>query len=177
MTARLVNGGLAVKPYLAEYVGTTPTHTQEWPSLGFKPQNLEIIKQGMVNAVNGPHGTAGGSKIKIEGQEMGGKTGTAQVKRITMAERAAGVKNENLPWHLRHHALFVCYAPIDKPKYACAVIVEHGVGGALAAAPIGRDLLIMSQQRDPASRPAAVPAAVTPPRATVPPQIQKQEEK
>lgn len=176
MTSRLVNGGLAVKPYLAEYVGTTPTHAQEWPSLGFKPQHLEIIKQGMSDVVNGPRGTAGGSRITIEGMEMGGKTGTAQVKRITMAERAAGIKNENLPWHLRHHALFVCYAPVANPRYACAVIVEHGVGGSLAAAPIGKDLLIMAQQRDPAARPAIVPVAEEPvPRPVPQPPVSKQE--
>jgi penicillin-binding protein 2 len=81
---------------------------------------------------------------------MGGKTGTAQVKRITKQERAAGIKNETLAWKYRHHALFVGYAPIDNPRYVCSVVVEHGGGGSAVAAPIARDLLLMAQKRNPA---------------------------
>ncbi|MDB5490875.1 MAG: mrdA [Micavibrio sp.] len=176
MTSRLVNGGKAVKPHLAEYIGGKQTFPEEWPKLGFKPQHLQIIIEGMVAAVNEPHGTALGSKIKIEGMEMGGKTGTAQVKRITMAERAAGVKNENLPWHLRHHALFVGFAPVGNPRYACSVIVEHGVGGGLAAAPIGRDLLLMTQQRDPAAKEIATPNMPIKPIPAQTPQVPKERE-
>lgn len=162
MMSRLVNGGLAVKPRLAEYVGQE-FHLETAPQkLGFKKQNLDLVKEGMISAVNMPHGTALGSRITIEGQEMGGKTGTAQVARITADQRARGVKNQDLPWHLRHHALFVGYAPIANPRYACTVIVEHGVGGASAAAPIAKDLLIMAQQRSPATKPGILPKGVTP---------------
>ena len=74
---------------------------------------------------------------------MAGKTGTSQVRIITAAERAAGVTaNEQLPWNRRDHALFVCYAPYDNPKYAVAQIVEHGGGGSAVAAPIARDILL-----------------------------------
>jgi hypothetical protein len=74
---------------------------------------------------------------------MAGKTGTSQVRIITAAERAAGVtKNEQLPWNRRDHALFVAYAPFDSPRYAIALIVEHGGGGSAAAAPIARDILL-----------------------------------
>ena len=74
---------------------------------------------------------------------MAGKTGTSQVRIITAAERAAGVtRNEQLPWRRRDHALFVCYAPYDRPKYAVAQIVEHGGGGSAVAAPIARDILL-----------------------------------
>ena len=100
-----------------------------------------------------PGGTAYSQRISEPGMEMGGKTGTSQVKRITKAERAAGIKQESLPWHFRHHALFVGYAPLTNPRYAAAVVVEHGVGGSSAAAPIVRDLLLLAQQRDPASKP------------------------
>ncbi len=65
----------------------------------------------------------------------GGKTGTSQVRNITAAERARGVfRNEDLPWERRDHALFVCFAPLDAPRYAVAVVVEHGGGGSTAAA-------------------------------------------
>ena len=74
---------------------------------------------------------------------MAGKTGTSQVRIITAAERAAGVtKNEQLPWNRRDHALFVAYAPYDRPRYAIAQIVEHGGGGSAVAAPIARDILM-----------------------------------
>lgn len=74
---------------------------------------------------------------------IAGKTGTSQVRRITTAERARGVtRNEDLPWERRDHALFVCFAPYDRPRYAVSVIVEHGGGGSKVAAPIARDLMI-----------------------------------
>src|SRR5690606_9205208 len=94
-----------------------------------------------------------GARIQEEGLELAGKTGTAQVRRITMAERAAGVpKNEQLPWRRRDHALVVAYAPVHKPRYACAVVVEHGGGGSAVAAPIARDILLEPQRRDPSGR-------------------------
>jgi penicillin-binding protein 2 len=74
---------------------------------------------------------------------VAGKTGTSQVRNITAQERALGVtKNEDLPWDRRDHALFVCFAPFDKPKYAVSVVVEHGGGGSKAAAPIARDVMM-----------------------------------
>jgi penicillin-binding protein 2 len=84
---------------------------------------------------------------------MAGKTGSAQVRRITMAERATGVrKNEALPWKQRDHALFVAFAPVHEPRYACAVVIEHGGGGGQYAGPIARDIMIETQRRDPARR-------------------------
>ncbi len=83
---------------------------------------------------------------------FGGKTGTAQVKRITEREREMGITQEQLPWHLRHHALFVGFGPVDNPRYACAVIVEHGQGGGMTAGPVARDLLLEVMKRDPSRR-------------------------
>lgn len=153
MTARIVNGGKAVKPWLTGYIGSERVQHDVWESLDINPKHLEIVMRGMNLVVNNQRGTAYGSRIVEEGMAMGGKTGTAQVKRITMQERAAGVRNEDLAWHFRHHALFVGYAPIGNPRYACSVVVEHGVGGSKAAAPVAHDLLLMAQQRDPASKP------------------------
>lgn len=154
MVARIVNGGRAISPTLTAAIGDNQeTLKTKWPDLGINPANLAIVGEGMYRVVNAGNGTAARSKITEEGMEMGGKTGTSQVKRITLAERAAGVKNEDLPWKYRHHALFVGYAPVAEPRYACAVIVEHGGGGSSAAAPLAKDLMLMTQQRDPASRP------------------------
>ena len=76
---------------------------------------------------------------------MAGKSGTSQVRNITAAERARGVsRNEDLPWERRDHALFVAFAPYDKPRYAVSVLVEHGGGGSTAAAPIARDVILQA---------------------------------
>jgi len=75
----------------------------------------------------------------------GCKSGTAQVYRITEAERAAGlVRPELLPWHRRDNALFIAFAPVDQPRYACAVVVEHGIGGGAVA---GRSARAFSSRR------------------------------
>ncbi len=149
MTARLVNGGKAVKPILVRTVESEGSQLHEWPSVDLNPAHLAVINRGMQMVVNDPRGTAFGARIKEEGYTMGGKSGTAQVKRITVQQRAAGIKNDSLPWKDRHHALWVAYAPIDKPNYVAAVIVEHGGGGSGVAAPIAHDLLLATQKRDP----------------------------
>lgn len=115
------------------------------------PDHLKQINDGMNKVVNSPRGTAFGSRITEEAMAMAGKTGTGQVQRITMQQREAGVKNEDLQWKSRHHALFVGYAPLENPRYVCSVVVEHGVGGSKAAAPIAKELLIEVQKRDPAN--------------------------
>ena len=128
-----------------------------FPGLGLPEEHLEIMRDAMDAVVNESRGTAYRRRIEQEGWEMAGKTGTSQVRRITMAERLAGVtKNEDLPWHRRDHALFVGYAPVYSPRYACAVVVQHGGGGSKAAAPIARDILTETQRRDPSGA-AAMP--------------------
>lgn len=162
MTARLVNGGYAIRPNIVAYVGDTPRIPESYPKIQVNQRYLDLVCEGMDRVVNAPRGTALGSRLKhpdVVDMGMGGKTGTAQVKRITKQERALGIKNETLPWRFRHHALFVGYAPLHNPRYACAVVVEHGGGGSSAAAPVARDLLTMTLQRDPASA-KQVPAAV-----------------
>ncbi len=109
--------------------------------LNIDPEHIQLVRDGMNAVVNGG-GTAGRARMQIEGIQMAGKSGTAQVRRITMAERKRGVlRNEALPWRLRDHALFIAYAPVDAPRYAVAVVIEHGIGGSAVAAPIARDCL------------------------------------
>jgi penicillin-binding protein 2 len=149
MTARLVNGGYAVKPWVSAQVGDRTFTPPQWPKMPLNPGFMKIVGEGMDRVVNNQKGTAYAARIKDEGLEMGGKTGTAQVRRITKLERAQGVQNSDLPWHLQHHALFVGYAPLTKPQYVTAVVVEHGGGGSAVAAPIARDILIETQKRNP----------------------------
>lgn len=166
MTARLANGGYEVQPNLLlakatpreELAPPAPRDKPAAPSLRLNPQHLQIIRQGMVDVVNGSLGTAshlrrdGSGKVLDPAFTFAGKTGTAQVKRITEREREMGITQAQLPWHLRHHALFVCFGPADKPRYACAVIVEHGMAGGTTAGPIGRDVLVETMKRDPSRR-------------------------
>lgn len=159
MTARIASGTQVV-PRLTRGVRAdqTPQEGSGVTQPAFAPldvplEHLNMVREGMDLVSNHPRGTAYRARIEEEGMELAGKTGTSQVRRITMAERAAGVtKNEQLPWRRRDHALFVCYAPLHKPRYACAVVVEHGGGGSAVAAPIARDILLETQRRDPAGR-------------------------
>ncbi|WP_374377292.1 penicillin-binding protein 2 [Dongia sp.] len=167
MTARVANGGYAVQPRLFKRFGSvggagpapSPTivnaslEAEAAPKMDVKPEHLAMIRRGMDLVTNDQRGTAYRRRIDIPGMEMAGKTGTSQVRRITMSERATGVrKNEDLPWPQRDHALFVAFAPVHQPRYAISVVIEHGGGGSTYAAPIARDILIECQRRDPARR-------------------------
>ena len=153
MTSRIINGGYAVTPWITGYIGDRPGVDRGWPKLDIRKQNLALVKKGMDKTVNGKQGTAYKSRFEEPGLSMGGKTGTSQVRRITMEERREGISNADLPWKQRHHALFVGYAPVGNPRYACAVVIEHGGSGSAAAAPLARDILKAAQKRDPASTP------------------------
>jgi penicillin-binding protein 2 len=150
MTARLANGGQAVEPRIIRRMGEEMTAVREPAGLNISPRHVSTVLAGMNAVTNSQRGTAYSKRIREAGMEMAGKTGTAQVRRITLADRRAGVKNEDLPWNQRHHALFVGFAPVDNPRYACAVVVEHGVGGSSTAAPLAADLLRAVQERNPA---------------------------
>ena len=139
MLSRVVNGGYAIKPTFVKADGNT---LQNVKKLNISTKNIEIIKRGMFEVVNGAGGTAGRAKFNVDGAKMGGKTGTTQVRRISMKERASGIiRDENLPWRLRNHALFIGFTPIDNPQYAVAVVVEHGSSGSGVAAPIAGKIL------------------------------------
>jgi penicillin-binding protein 2 len=136
-----VASGTALKPRLIRAIGGVPEPVAPPEPLDVSPQHLHVVRDGMYAVSN--EGTAYRSRIADPSMVMAGKTGTSQVRIITAAERAAGVTaNEQLPWRRRDHALFVCYAPYDKPRYAVAQIIEHGGGGSAVAAPVARDILL-----------------------------------
>ncbi len=140
MTARLVNGGKAVTPkILFDDVDVADISPEVIP---YSRRNMEIILKGMDAVINDPIGVAFAQRMRKKGMSFGGKTGSAQVRRITQSERDDRVrKNEEKPWIERDHALFVGYGPLENPRYAVSVIVEHGGGGAKKAAPIAKDVL------------------------------------
>ncbi|GAA4037850.1 penicillin-binding protein 2 [Parerythrobacter jejuensis] len=102
-------------------------------SLGFSQDHIDYVRKAMSDVVNGP-GTAGRARLPLEGIKMAGKTGTAQVVSLSVSDGRSG------PWKYRDHGLFVFFAPFDKPRYAGAVVIEHG-GGSGAAYPIARDVM------------------------------------
>jgi penicillin-binding protein 2 len=127
MVSRIASG-LKLSPRLL-----LDRHAPPPQSMGFRQEHLDYIHAAMNEVVNG-RGTAGKARIPIPGVQMAGKTGTAQVVGLNIGNGKGGA------WKHRDHGHFICFAPFDKPRYACAVVVEHG-GGSGAAYPIARDVM------------------------------------
>jgi penicillin-binding protein 2 len=161
MAARIANGERAIRPWLVR----PPDEATEVPPLGVSEWALSFVKEGMFRVVNAEHGTAREARLPNREIAMAGKTGTSQVRRISRTERHTGVrKNEDKPWEERDHALFVAFAPYRAPRYAVAVVVEHGGSGSKAAAPIARDIMAKALELDPSRTPPAISVDRAPPR-------------
>ena len=144
--------GRAVQPHLTRTLGGVlqrGSKPEDWPSLGLPERGLHILREGMWAVVNEGGGTAPVARIASTGVQMAGKTGSTQVRRVSREQRERGFRSDQLPWEFRPHALFVCYAPYDNPRYAVSVVVEHGNAGAAAAAPLARDIMVDVLTRDP----------------------------
>ena len=141
--ASRVATGLAVQPRLVREVDGKPVDRPDPQPLGIDTSKMVAVREGMVQVVNSQKGTSFAARIVNDAMTMAGKSGTSQVRNISAAERETGVVgNADLPWEQRDHALFVAYAPAAAPRYAVAVVVEHGGGGSSVAAPIARDALL-----------------------------------
>ena len=127
MSARLATGR-HVQPRLV-----TSTPVKGFDEVDFAPEHVAYVRQAMSDVVNGP-GTAGRARLPFDDIKMAGKTGTAQVVGLNLSDGKSG------PWKYRDHGLFIFFAPFDKPKYAGAVVIEHG-GGSGSAYPIARDVM------------------------------------
>ncbi|MYM56995.1 penicillin-binding protein 2 [Thalassovita mangrovi] len=144
MSARIATGR-AVEPRLIKTIDGIEQPIRGGEVLDVDAGLLRAVRKAMYEVSNNRRGTAYRSRIIEDAFRMAGKTGTSQVRNITAAERARGVtRNEDLPWERRDHALFVNFAPYRNPKYAVAVVVEHGGGGSTAAAPIARDVTLQA---------------------------------
>src|SRR5262249_6798239 len=134
--AALANGGTLYQPQLVRSIETSDgTIVQEFPPrvrrmVGVDSEQLALVKDGLEGVVNDPKGTA--NKVKLEGVDMAGKTGTAQVTHIT----PRGVDPERIWYFNRDHAWFAGYAPARSPEIAIVVLVEHGGGGGKNAVPV-----------------------------------------
>jgi penicillin-binding protein 2 len=148
--------GLAVQPHLTRSIGGVlqpGSLESDWPSLGISERFLHATREGMWAVVNEAGGTAPLARLALPGVQLAGKTGSAQVRRVSRELREHGdFKSGNLPWEFRPHALFICFAPYDAPRYALSVVVEHGNAGADVAGPLARDIMTDTLTRDPANR-------------------------
>jgi penicillin-binding protein 2 len=148
--------GRAVVPHVTRTIAGTPqpgATAEEYPLLEIPEESLALVRGGMFAVVNEFGGTARHAQLDIPGVQLAGKTGSSQVRHVSRWAREHGHFNSaQLPWEFRPHALFVCFAPYDAPRYACAVVIEHGNAGADVAAPLARDIMTDVLTRDPARR-------------------------
>ncbi len=150
--------GRAVEPHLTRKIGgelLPGNHAEDWPDLGISARFMAAVREGMWAVVNARGGTAPEARLPDAHVQMAGKTGSAQVRRVSREQREHGFDSSKLPWKYRPNALFVAYAPYDAPQYAVSVVIEHGNAGATAAGPVARDIMMAALRRDPINRPNA----------------------
>jgi penicillin-binding protein 2 len=138
MTAQIANGGYKIYPKI-----TTDQNNNEFDKFEplFKNQrNIKIVQRSIYSSTNEVMGTSYSSRINDPKYRFAGKTGTAQVKRITEEERELDLKTSEIPYEQRDHALYVAFGPYENPRYAMSIIIEHGGSGSSTAAPIAKKL-------------------------------------
>jgi len=104
------------------------------------PENVKFILEAMFSSTNEPRGTSYSSRIKDSKYQFAGKTGTAQVKKITKEDRELDLKTLDIPYKERDHALYIAFGPYKNPRYAISIVVEHGGSGSSTAAPLAKKL-------------------------------------
>jgi len=156
--------GRAVQPHLTRKLAGEAqpgAEASDWPLMRITDRSFAQVRDGMWAVVNEQGGTAPQARLTDPRWQMAGKTGSAQVRRVSREQREnTNFDSAKLPWEYRPHALFVCYAPYDAPRYAVSVVVEHGNAGAQMAGPIARDIMTDALQRDPANRTEPLPQQV-----------------
>ena len=140
MTAQIANGGYKIQPKII-----VDNKKQNLVSESFEPlfkdqKNIKLIQETMFSSVNEVRGTSYSSRISDPKYQFAGKTGTAQVKRITKLDRELDLDTAEIPYEERDHALYIAFGPYKSPQYAMSIIVEHGGSGSSAAAPIAKEL-------------------------------------
>jgi len=168
MTARLANGGYAVKPRIIDDKQAVQPIIDSWRKefslkqnntngeltneeqlnsdtslvrLYRNPENIKFVLDALYGATNEPMGTSYGSRFTKPEYVYAGKTGTSQTRTITPEEREAKLKQKDLPYEKRDHALFTAFAPYKNPRYAVSIVIEHGGTGSSGAAPIAKKII------------------------------------
>ena len=171
MTAQLANGGYEIKPRLLAGSNKESNKLKEYikyknenpdsalpidllvANFNLNPlfknqENINFVKDAMFASTNEPGGTSYKSRLKDKKFRFAGKTGSSQVKRFTIEQRKLEIKQKDLDYKDRDHALFIAFAPYENPKYAISVVIEHGGSGSSAAAPIAKKIIKKVLERD-----------------------------
>ena len=145
MTAQLANGGYKIKPKIIydeqDFQTTTEDGGEKFKQLYRNQENVKFILDAQFGATNEPMGTSYSSRHVKPEYIYAGKTGTSQTRTITAEERKLKLKQKDLPYKKRDHALFTAFAPYKNPRYAFSVVIEHGGTGSSAAAPIAKKVI------------------------------------
>jgi penicillin-binding protein 2 len=161
--AQIANGGYQIKPRivlrdrsfegLEEFIRNKETSREnlnlldgfiprlEYKTLFKNQENINFVKDALFRATNEPRGTSYYSRLTKKGFVFAGKTGTSQIRKFTALQRELEIKNVDLPYEQRDHALFVAFAPYHDPRYAISVVIEHGGSGSSSAAPIAKQVI------------------------------------
>ena len=148
MTAQIGNGGFKIYPKLVIDNENKDEPVDKYIPLYKNSKNIKIIQDAMYASTNEPRGTSYRSRIDDLKYQFAGKTGTAQVKKITELDRELDLKTFEIPYEERDHALYVAFGPYKNPKYALSILVEHGGNGSTTAAPMAQKLFKLIIDRD-----------------------------
>ena len=140
MTAQIANGGYKIYPKIVLKKYDQDLKEDKFQPLVKNSKNIKIVQEAMFSSTNEVRGTSYRSRIDDPKYQFAGKTGTAQVKRITKQDRELDLKTLEIPYEERDHALYVAYGPYRNPRYAVSILVEHGGSGSSVAAPIAKKL-------------------------------------
>ena len=145
MSAQLANGGYKIKPRIIydeqALQSTAGTWRGQFRQLYRNQENVKFVLDAQFGATNEPMGTSYGSRHVKPEYIFAGKTGTSQIRSITAEERELKIKQKDLPYKRRDHALFTAFAPYKNPRYALSIVIEHGGTGSSAAAPIAKKII------------------------------------
>jgi len=138
MTAQIANGGHKIYPKLI--LDNNKREEDKFVSLVKNPNNVRFVQEAMFSSTNEVRGTSYRSRIDDPKYQFAGKTGTAQVKRITKRDRELDLKTSEIPYEERDHALYVAFGPYKNPRYSISILIEHGGSGGTVAAPLAKEL-------------------------------------
>ncbi len=140
MTAQIANGGHKIYPQILVDEKIKDQPSDKFTPLYKNKKNIRLVQDAMFGSTNEVMGTSYRSRIDDPTYQFAGKTGTAQVKKITERERELDLKTFEIPYEQRDHALYIAFGPYKDPRYALSVIVEHGGNGSTTAAPMAKKL-------------------------------------
>jgi penicillin-binding protein 2 len=138
MTAQIANGGHKIIPKLI--VDSKTDDKDKFSPIVEDAKNMKFVQDAMFSSTNEVRGTAYKSRIDDPKYQFAGKTGTAQVKRITERDRELDLDTSQIPYEERDHALYIAFGPYKNPRYAVSIVIEHGGSGGAVAAPLAKQL-------------------------------------